>query len=169
MSGCFNQPSCSFWGSTWCSHFLLCVCVCGSGLTCNCFDLWASDSRHIWFNYPHPPVDLEAQDCEAWPPYPSFMALCVCSCACRCACVSVSVCACTDKPVRERDGAGVYMKGFIFEMFDHNYFWINIKYLTVLMRFYVFKDLCPSEALYRWDQLLHDFVAFPCVSVLRWC
>lgn len=28
MSGCFNQPGCSFWGFTcWCSHFLGGVCV----------------------------------------------------------------------------------------------------------------------------------------------
>ena len=61
--------------------------VCGSGQTCHGFDLWASDSRHIWFNYPHPPVDLEAQDCEAWPPCPGFTAACVCACRCVCACV----------------------------------------------------------------------------------
>lgn len=27
MSGFFNQPRCSFSGSTWCSHFPVCMCV----------------------------------------------------------------------------------------------------------------------------------------------
>lgn len=67
-----------------CVYMCVCVYACVSGLTCYRFDLWASDSRHIWFNYPHPPVDLEAQVCKALPPCLSFMAACVCACAYRC-------------------------------------------------------------------------------------
>lgn len=133
MSGSFNQPSCSFWGSlTWCSHFRVCVCVrayvcvcvhachvCMNGLTCRCFDLWASDSRHIWFNYLHPPVDLEAQVCKAWPLHPSFMAASECACVCVCVFAGVRMCVHTYK-VRDR-----------MRTFNWNLFYVWSRFIVV--------------------------------------
>lgn len=118
------------------------VCVCRSGLTCHCFDLWAPDSRHIWFNYLHPPVDLEAQVCKAWPPYPSFMAACVCACACMCVCVYVCVCMRMHKQtniwerewVTKAEVCTFYLKCLIiiyYRLVKKN----SIQFLTVLLQF----------------------------------
>lgn len=43
MSGFFNQRSCSFSGSTWCSHFPVCMCVC----LCVCACVWP-DVLPLW-------------------------------------------------------------------------------------------------------------------------
>lgn len=102
----------------------MCVCVhachmCMNGLTCRCFDLWASDSRHIWFNYLHPPVDLEAQVCKAWPLHPSFMAASECVCVCVCVFAGVRMCVHTYK-VRDR-----------MRTFNWNLFYVWSRFIVV--------------------------------------
>ena len=156
--------------------FYVCVCVC----VCVCVWLWP-DLQLLWslgLRLQTHLIQLSSSTC--WLRGPRLRSLAPLSkfhgSVCLCMCMQVCVCrwayAQTNQCVREMERVCTWKPksaGFIFAMFDHNYFCINIKYLTVLMRFYVFKDLCPSEVLYGWDQLLHDFVAFPCVSVLWWC